>query len=407
MKSVKIITMIGLLAVICLNTYSQTLEEWIFSSVSGRWYLTGMRWGLIGGGIEPVSVNTGDSIRINRVPGTDSITWKKYHNCLLEFETKYKVTFSYDFLSQEDRWLMFNEYQRFLFGYYLFPDGFSLTNQAYDGESYIYSRLDTIGSGETPVIPGITGIAESSRCGPGTLKLGASADPGTINWYTLAEGGTAVAVGESFMTPGLSNTTVYYIDASNNGCFTTPRTAVLATIKPVPVITSITDGSRCGSGTIRLEATTGADTINWYADMSDGSLVATGTSFTTPDLTVTTVYYAEAINNGCSSPARTAVTAIISRDDSCLTGITIISFPDRFLIYPNPATDRVEILIIDPFENGCRIELFNNLGSLIKPISLNRFETSIHIDLSEYPEGLYFIKCITDKGTFQYKIIKE
>jgi hypothetical protein len=76
-----------------------------------------------------------------------------------------------------------------------------------------------------------------------------------------------------------------------------------------------TNGSRTTAGTITLTATvTSGNTVDWYAAATGGSPLASGnTSYTTPSISQTTVYYAEARNSssGCVSVTRTAVTAAI------------------------------------------------------------------------------------------------
>jgi gliding motility-associated-like protein len=161
-------------------------------------------------------------------------------------------------------------------------------------------------------IPTITGTTPGSNCGPGTVTLGATASAGTINWYAASTGGTSLGTGTSFTTPSLSSTTTYYVDATSNGCTTATRTAVTATINTVPEITGTTPGSRCGPGTVILGATASVGTVNWYAASTGGTSLGTGVSFTTPSISATTTYYADAINGGCTTTSRTAVIATIN-----------------------------------------------------------------------------------------------
>jgi hypothetical protein len=78
--------------------------------------------------------------------------------------------------------------------------------------------------------PTITGTTPASRCGTGTLALGATASAGTINWYSALTGGASLGTGTSFTTPSISTTTTYYVDATNAGCTSSPRIAVIATV---------------------------------------------------------------------------------------------------------------------------------------------------------------------------------
>jgi len=169
-------------------------------------------------------------------------------------------------------------------------------------------------------IPSITGTTPATRCGSGTLTLGATASAGTINWYAAASGGASLGTGTSFTTPSIATTTTYYVDATNNGCTTASRTAVIATVNTIPTITGTTPATRCGSGTLTLGATPSAGTINWYAAATGGTSLGTGTSFTTPSLSTTTTYYVDATNNGCTTATRTAVVATVN--DPTITSTT-------------------------------------------------------------------------------------
>ena len=69
-------------------------------------------------------------------------------------------------------------------------------------------------------IPTITGTTPDSRCGTGTVTLGATALAGTIHWYAASTGGLSLGTGTSFTTPSLSSTTTYWDDATEGDCTT-------------------------------------------------------------------------------------------------------------------------------------------------------------------------------------------
>ncbi len=82
--------------------------------------------------------------------------------------------------------------------------------------------------------PAITGITPGLRCGIGTTTLGATvAAGGTLNWYTAASGGTAVATGSVFTTPTISSTTNYYVSSTG-----APYISSGGLITPIPTSTT-------------------------------------------------------------------------------------------------------------------------------------------------------------------------
>jgi len=59
------------------------------------------------------------------------------------------------------------------------------------------------------------------RCSPGSVTLTATGAPtqGNYNWYAASTGGSPLFTGASFVTPALTDTTIYYVAALNNtGC---------------------------------------------------------------------------------------------------------------------------------------------------------------------------------------------
>lgn len=59
----------------------------------------------------------------------------------------------------------------------------------------------------------------------------------------------------------------------------------------VATITSTTSTTRCGTGSVTLSATSSIGTISWYDSNTGGTVLGTGTNYTTPTLSNTTSYY--------------------------------------------------------------------------------------------------------------------
>jgi len=116
--------------------------------------------------------------------------------------------------------------------------------------------------------PTLTGTTPNSRINTGSVVLSASSATGSIFWYANPTGGSIIGSGATYTTPSISTTTTYYVIAMNNsGCFTDPRTPVVATVYSPEIdvlgnAVSITDG----------------DTTPTVADWTDfGSTITTRT----------------------------------------------------------------------------------------------------------------------------------
>ncbi|GHB40958.1 hypothetical protein GCM10008106_22600 [Mongoliitalea lutea] len=181
-----------------------------------------------------------------------------------------------------------------------------------DGDRVTFNNIAITGSpfipSESPVI---TSTTPASRCDAGSVTLLATSNGGTIHWFETPEGGEAIATGESFTTPVLTETTIYYVEAiGNESAGNGTRTAVPATINILPEITATISAELCGEGSVDLEASSNIGVINWYISAEGGTPIHTGNRFITPILKNNTTYYVEAVNEGCVS-LRVPVNAIV------------------------------------------------------------------------------------------------
>jgi len=176
--------------------------------------------------------------------------------------------------------------------------------------------------------PAAPSVTPGSRCGTGTVALSATPPAGaTIAWFAAATGGTALATTNAFTTPSITASTTYHVESRiGTTCISATRTAVIATVNAVPAVpTAGLAGSRCGTGSVVINATTPAGiTVDWYAAATLGTVLANGTgvnSFTTPSITATTNYFAQARNTsgGCISATRLSVAATVSAAPTAAT----------------------------------------------------------------------------------------
>ncbi len=157
-----------------------------------------------------------------------------------------------------------------------------------------------IGSSQIYTVPNVSGVTYAWTFPSGWTQTAG----GTTNSITVTVGSTA---GNISVTP-------------SNSCGTGTARTLAVTTWVAPSVTSTTPGSRIGFGTVVLGAAgSGSSTLNWYNDSVGGSPIATGTSFTTPDLVTTTVFYVEAILGPCPS-TRVAVTATVNLPEITVFG---------------------------------------------------------------------------------------
>lgn len=139
----------------------------------------------------------------------------------------------------------------------------------------------------------------------------------SYNWYTVAAGGTSVFTGTTFVTPALTASTTYYVEAANPGCGVSTRTAVPVTVNPIVTLPQVqASATTVASGQTVILTATSPDTdvtFNWYDSATATTPKFSGATYVTEPLTATTTYYLEAKSNatGCLSLSRVQVTITV------------------------------------------------------------------------------------------------
>ncbi len=161
-------------------------------------------------------------------------------------------------------------------------------------------------------IPNPPTVTPAAICGTGTVTLGATCSTGTAQWFSSATGGASIATGESFTTPSISATTTYYVSCKTDATCESARTPVTATINPIPATPTVKPAIICGTGTAILGATCTTGVAQWYATATGGASIATGASFTTPSISLTTTYYVSCKTDVTCESGRIPVTATVN-----------------------------------------------------------------------------------------------
>ena len=150
--------------------------------------------------------------------------------------------------------------------------------------------------------PSVSISGPSLICGNTTAILTASSNlPGVEYHWESGETSNMITI----QNPGS-----YSVTVSLNGCQNTATHSVNAISAPEPP--TVTNNYRCGNGSVTLTATSveGTNCV-WYASSTSQDVLATGNTYTTPPLTVSSTYYVSAQNEtGCVSD-RVPVTANI------------------------------------------------------------------------------------------------
>lgn len=161
--------------------------------------------------------------------------------------------------------------------------------------------------------PVLEAETEYEICLGSDAYLYAYSEENVIFWYAGENDIDYVYHGNNFIVEGLTETTFFWVEAFNlqSGCLS-DRIPVTIHVNPVSELTAeTTEFAICAGNTATLTATSNS-TVNWYDSFDGTEAIYTGEAFTTPALTTTTQYWAEAVGEGECASQRIEFTVIVS-----------------------------------------------------------------------------------------------
>ena len=88
------------------------------------------------------------------------------------------------------------------------------------------------------------------------------------------------------------------------------------------------------------------------------------------------------------------------------TGVEDYNFADNLIVYPNPATDVINVECrMKNKEWGRELQLFDVYGKLLQIIPITSETTSINV--ADMASGIYFVRVFTDAGTVTKRFVKK
>lgn len=225
--------------------------------------------------------------------------------------------------------------------------------------------------------PVVTISSYSAICMGDSLVLTANG----ANTYTWNSGSTG-SVAVSHPTTTTSFTVIGEIGA---GCSDTAFSSVVVNQLPV-LVTTPSVVTICTGESINLSVS-GADTYSW-SNASTGATIAVSP-------TITSTYTVTGVStDNCSSAASISVTV-----DECtrLNNLEVASIK----VYPNPSNGKFMIELNGP----ATIAVYSATGQLISTSTLLNAGT---VDLTNFTNGIYFVKLVEQNGTVTVKqLIKQ
>jgi|GEM_PF-572248 len=138
-------------------------------------------------------------------------------------------------------------------------------------------------------------------CSGETITLNLSTTGETVNWYEDEFSTIPFHSGIAYTTPPLTESATYWIEAATGECIS-ERLALVITVNELPEMEAENPNPICVGNSVELSVLTNGEIVNWYDSETAVTPIFTGNPFTTPLLTETTSYWAEAVSEaGCLS----------------------------------------------------------------------------------------------------------
>ena len=242
-------------------------------------------------------------------------------------------------------------------------------------------------------------VADSTYCVGSKATL--TATSGFSN-YTFYKNRVSVQSGTSsaYTTPALSLGDSFNVSGTNTyGCGNaSASTGLFIQAPPKPVLGYSING---------LVATFNDSTSNdasriWY--FGDGD---TGLNATEPHSYTIAAKYKVVLkafsSAGCYDTVSSMVTAVIK------AGIEANSAMREVSIYPNPSHSSFSVSFFAPGAGTGFLRVMNMNGQTVteKQLSIDEGQNTLLLDLSNSPQGFYFMQFITTDGVDTYKLIKD
>lgn len=259
----------------------------------------------------------------------------------------------------------------------------------------------------------ITDLTSTAHSNAGGAPIGRTGSPGDGANCTGCHSGTAASSGGSITSnvpltgyiPGTTYTITATITSAgiNKYGFEVSPQGTTSTQKGTLVVTNATETKLIGTTgkyiTHKTAGTTGTGTktwtFNWVAPVAgSGNAILYGA-------------FVAANGNGANSGDQVFLTSLLIQENLTAGIMDMANNADSWIVYPNPAADKISIESLDVTAEMKSIDLYDITGKRLKSINYETFAQTQSLDIADLPSGVYVLNIQTDKSVITKKFIKQ
>ncbi len=232
-------------------------------------------------------------------------------------------------------------------------------------------------------------------CQGGNVLLTATYSGATLQWKK-----NGINIPGATSSTYLVTTKATYTCETTSPCGIATSTGIFVNVNKNPTAAITAGGATtfCAGGSVVLTANAGGGlNYQWY---KGASLIAGATSLN---------YTATLAGNYKCRVTKTATgcfknSNLITVTVPCKKG-ELLNDEDAFTIYPNPATDKLTINLNRSIINSSTVMITDILGKILARETI--YSSAIEIDISQFSDGMYFIKMEINGEEFIARFIKN
>ncbi len=94
-------------------------------------------------------------------------------------------------------------------------------------------------------------------------------------------------------------------------------------------------------------------------------------------------------------------------DDDAVTSVDELPFNNEMVLYPNPATDQLNINFQMPISSDATVLVSDVQGRLIAQREIRKFDQQVQLGLDGYADGIYFLSVQTDRDVMTKRFVVQ